>query len=233
MRSLLERSLRLTFLPGKPGPGFAQSELYNDCYRFWSGFWEAVYRDLGEKTPPAADHFTRQDCLALLTHGRQIVAFHGYTFYDVDYPAQREHSYFTQAFSAVALARLAQRATYVMTMEYLSVHPDWRASKTGVSLPIVLAQLALRYGESHGAQALLGIGRQDSKVDQRGLELGGMFLESNVKVHGVPCSLIALFPGETHPYHRAEENDLAAALWEGRTDTTTPAIETLPQRQAA
>jgi len=232
MKSMLERSLKLFLLPGKPPPDFSHQRLHDNAFRFWRETWTKTFREMGAPDPNP-DHFLRQDIIAVLAKGEEVAGVHLYTFFDLTLQSHREHSYFTHHCSPKVLEALSARGVrYVMSLEYLAVHPDWRSSLTGVSLSAVLVENGVRLAFSLGADAVLGVARVDRGIDRVATDIGAHVLDTKPTLYNEEFAVVGFFPNETHPYPKENEHRLADKLWADRVDEAALSPKK-PQKKAA
>jgi hypothetical protein len=232
MRSLLERALKYYLLPGRPPIGFSHQPLYDEAYRFWKRFWTDVLSKNGTSEKLNGDDFRRQDCIAVLVHQERIVALMGYTFFDLGSAADREHSYFRHFYTPKAIAALeALHVRRVMTVEYFSVDPEWRAGRLGVSLGAVMGELALRFAASQGVDAALGVVRSDNGVAYLARQLGGAMLDENIRIYETPCDLAAFLPANVRRFPSPQINRLTDQFWQNRIDIRSLVPRQSPNRR--
>jgi len=219
MRTLLERALQYYLLPGRPPVGFSHQALYDEAYRFWKRFWTEVLQKNGSAEQLNGDDFRRQDCFAVLVHSGKIVALMGYTFFDLASAADREHSYFRHFYTPKAIGELESLGIRrVMTVEFFSVDPEWRAGRLGVSLGAVMGELALRFAVSQDVDAALGVVRSDNGVAYLARQLGGVMLDQDVRIYETPCDLAAFLPARIRRFPSAQINRLTDQFWGNRID---------------
>lgn len=211
-------------LPGKPPASYQYLELYNHVFRFWRSFWSKVLTDVGADHGARADDFQRQDLICALLHGRDVVGLHTHTLFDLAQDSAREHSYFERLFSPDYLIALGdRRVRSVMTLEYLSVLPDWQTAQLGVSLARALVALALRQARMFAVDAAVAAPRCDLAVDRLAAELGAeRVLTEDGLVHGRPTARMAFFPGQFRDPRDPKVQRLVESLWSMRFDFTQP-----------
>ena len=222
-QALDTNGLRYVLLPGNPGPEFRHRPLYNSVYRFWRDVWSAVFTEAGNPAALVADDFMRQDYIPVILSGDQVVAAHFYTFFDLYNAVTRDHRYFS-IFPPDVLSKLEdRRATYLMSMEFLTVNPEWRKAFVELSLAAVISSLGLRLMKTQGADAAIAPARKKTKVDQLAYLLGATCLKTDVSRGNLDCDLIAVFRDDVKPHTDPRVVSLVEDLWTARLDTTKEA----------
>lgn len=231
MKSLLERSLQLYLLPGRPEEGFTLTEWHNRAFEFWKERWTHAFRAMGAPDPNL-DNFLRQNCVLVVARGEQVVALHAYTIFDLSLTAHRQHSYFTKHCTAKTLAQLDERSVRrVMSMEYLCVDPEWRTSKVGVQMAAVISEIGMQYAKAQNVDAILGVARAEKGIDTLAQEFGARIFDEHPNLYNERFAVIGFFREDPKPFPRDDERHLAHALWSKRVDATT--TFTFPRKKAA
>lgn len=196
---------RLSFhlLHGKPEDA-EQAALNDRVYRFWKTFWNGVYRSVGGSNEVVADDFVRQDYISTYLDGDDVVALHAYTFLDVRFLAQREHSYFTQNFTEAGLRAVQKLGLQkIMTMEYFSVAPQWRSRELGMSLASIVCGVGMRFAQSLGVDGVVGSARADVGVDKIGKAFGAETVH-RITAHNRPTDLMIVPCGNMREHPNPE-----------------------------
>ncbi|NUM89471.1 MAG: hypothetical protein HUU37_09730, partial [Bdellovibrionales bacterium] len=66
-------AVRLYVFPGKPGPKFAEKERFVTIYEDWKRYWADLLAGIGSGDRIPRDEFFKQDYVAALMHGHEIV----------------------------------------------------------------------------------------------------------------------------------------------------------------
>jgi hypothetical protein len=107
-----------------------------------------------------------------------------------------------------------------MSLEFLTVNPDWRKSKTGVSFAQLLVGIATKVQKHLNIDASIAISRSDVKVTQMGDGLGWDVIIPNVEMHTKKCDLIALFNHKIEDYPDPAIREHIEYFWNNRIDLT-------------
>ncbi|MBK7963485.1 MAG: hypothetical protein IPK04_21200 [Bdellovibrionales bacterium] len=211
-------SLDYLLMPGKCHFGSLIINQYNTVYSHWKTLWTQEFSSVGNQQPLAADDFMRQDIIASLWSGSHLVAFHLYCLFDLDQIPTLDHRYFS-IFDSVAIETLTKRkASRLMSMEFLSVHPDWRKSKTGISLAAVMVGLGMKIMQNSDLQATIAPAKKTAKIDDLALAFGSTCLRKDVYRGNIHCDLMACFKADLISYPDPQVNGGVQSLWLRRQD---------------
>jgi len=103
-----------------------------------------------------------------------------------------------------------------MSMEYMTVHPEWRKAQTNVHIGAVLGGLAFEVAKFLNVDAAIAPARRDHKVHEIAYSFGATPIMENVVNHNVSCDLIAGFPPMLHAHKDAGLQKLITDLWKKR-----------------
>jgi hypothetical protein len=212
----LSAQLKYVILPGKFAPDFPDVELHNGTYQLWQSVWKDVFTEAGNPAALVADDFLRQDYIGALHHNRQVIGCHLYTLFNIDQMAAINNRYFSIFPREIIDGFRERNAKYLMTMEFLTVHPEWRKASLGP----VLINLGINILKTIGADAAIGPARKKTKVDQMCNKFGFDCVKPNVSRGNLDCDLVALFPRNIKTYPETAVVTLANSLWNRKTDFT-------------
>jgi hypothetical protein len=210
---------RLCILPGRCRPGFPFVELHNRVFSFWRDFWAGVFAQNGSPSLPDPNVFYRQDFVAVIYRGEQIVGTLFCTENNLASDVTCGISYFARPRIAEFARDLRERnLNSVATYEMLTVSPQFRKNKTGISFGTVLLGIVVNAFRDYGADVMVGPVRLDIGVDKMVKEFGWELVSPEYELHGTPVAISALFKDRVrecqNPAHRA----LIQKLWRERTD---------------
>lgn len=187
--------------------------LHNTIYRMWHGVWAGTFRGLGLDPACLRDEFLRQDFVTAIVCNGQPVTVHLYSFFSIDCDAAREHAYLAGNYPALYFEKLRGLGVRdVMSMEYMTVHPDWRRAR----YPILAGGLALQVMKLYGADAAIAPARRDHKVHELAPMYGGESLIENVLNHNVACDLLLCRRSTMKPHDDPEIQLALEHLWKCR-----------------
>jgi hypothetical protein len=186
----------------------------NVIYSAWYKLWSDVYNSSGSDYTLNADEFLRQDLVTCIKYNQQVAAIHLYSLFDLRCSADLESHYF-QFFSPHYIETLKKRnVETAMSMEFLTVMPEFRKSITGVSLASTIIQLGTHVFTQLAADAIIAPARRDVKVHEAAYDLGFECIEEDTLQRGFRCDLIACFQGRQRASRLTEVNNLATRLWQ-------------------
>ena len=163
-------SLSYLIMPAKFSGTPPFLNLHNRIYEFWHQMFTDVLRSRDPQASVNPDHFIRQNRVAAIINNNDIVALHLYTFFNFSSVAARENPYFSDFTKSTWGYLEKENLKHVMTMEYLSVNPSYRKSKSGFSFGEIMVGLGFKIMKESQQDCTLGIARQDMHVDK--MEIG-------------------------------------------------------------
>ena len=192
--------------------------LQNQVYRSWFAEWQKVFSSNSRDFKPSADDFLRQDMMAVILSGEKIVGFHFYSFFNLLRLEMSEHSYFDQieksSFENLRIKNLAN----VMSMEYLTVLPDFRKKEAFFPWGEILISLGLKVLNSSEGQVAFGTPRSDVKVNKMGEKLGFQTLQSAILKYDYKCEVMYYPRGNDSVHPEAIVENQISTLWKNRVD---------------
>lgn len=171
--------------------------------------------------------------MSLLQHGEKMLGMHCYTIFNMEIAADREHSFFTNAFTPKAMSTLDRmKMQTLMTMEYFAVAKDWQKKSHKAAMGVVLLSLSQRFFLELGMDMWIGIPRADIGVAKLCYSMGALALDQGISIHGVPSDIIGV-PREKAQFVGSEDDQkLVEKLWAKR-DIRFPLPAKASSRQAA
>ena len=220
-RLKLFEGLTYTIIPSRCTLNSPSGPLHERAYIYWRDFWNEVFATNGDPGALNRDDFLRQDFISVIHNPNEIVAVHLYTKFDLRLSAYREHSYLRKSFNELYLSKLEARgAKTALSVEYLTVNPSYRKSKTGISFAMVMTGIATKIQLALEVDVCVAVSRTDVKVPQSNQEFGAEIIQGNVMVHNTPCDYMALFADKIVEPANATVNAVVTQLWSKRTDHT-------------
>lgn len=198
----------------------------NRAYDFWHKLWLNTFNELTGEKQLNSDDFLRQDEYTFLTYKDEIISFHGYTFFNLNSPSHRQHSYF-ESYPADALKQLAEmNLNQVMVMGYFSVAPEWRKSADHPWIAEVQAAFAYQRFKESGVDTLITITRNNRKVNEMAARFGSRCLKANLSLHNVEVDLVYTLKSEVKEHSNPFIKNLINKLWRERiVHADRPAVE--------
>lgn len=222
MKETSPKNFNYTLYPGKAALNMNYLEYHNEIFNYWREFWaDILFEVTGERRKLAADDFSRQDCIAVLNFGSEIIGMHAYSFFNLTSVAAVEHSYFKKYYDEMFLEKLQDReCSTIMTMEYFSLSRKWQKKDVGVSLAKVIACLGLRLAKAMAVDGSITAARSDVPAALLAKKLGAVSIGESIKVHNVPTELMLFHTDSLKEPEDPDVQDWIHSLWQGRTDLT-------------
>ncbi len=206
------------FLFPSGNPSIEFQEIHNKTFGLWMDVWSKVFKELNFDTSGLEDDFLRQDIIATICHKNEPIAIQLYSFLSIDSAAAMSQRYLKQ-FPPEFFEKLRSfDATRVMSLEYMTVHPEWRKGKVSFPLGQALIGLSCKVLSQFRYDASIAPARRDYKVHEVIYAWGGEPIVANVSNHNVACDLIAI---RKDKYTEHKDKDLQAEverLWKSRVD---------------
>lgn len=208
----------------------AQLDWYRKSFEMWKSTWKNIFEQVGSPQAYQIDDFFRQDLIALITQGDEIVGAHLYTKFDLQNPAVPEMRYFS-IFDERAMAKVRQDGKQgAMSMEFLMVNPKWRNNGAGFSFAEVLIALAFEVMASENLGVALGVAVKAAKVDQLAIGLHCEVIARDAKRGNLVCDIVSQTPARMRPHRNPETQAFITGLWNKRIYSNS---RTQPHKKAA
>jgi hypothetical protein len=235
MRNKALSDLKFYILPSADPP-VEYVPLHDKVFEFWMGSLREAFRATNNDESGLHDEFLRQDWITCLCAGEEVVATLLLSRFTLDADAASSFRYLTENYTELYFRKLKKEGVrFLISMQYLTVHPDWRKRKQSISIAPALPALARFVQAERNSDALIGVARRDVKVNEQIYSLGGKCVVANVDSHNTPCDLIAIYAKDPAQYPSPELRELVEHLWRHRVDATAPAAgaRVLPLKKAA
>ena len=212
------RDAKYYILSGKLSPDSQHFEIYKNTYELWTKTWKKVFGDVGSFEAFSPDDFYRQDYIPVIASGNEPIAAHFYSLFHIDNPAAMDHHYF-EIFSEEVIASLRSRGIKkMMSMEFLTVNPEYRKTNTNISFAEIQIVLGSKLMSEINFDIALGVAIKAAKIDKMAIKLGFNVLDSHAKRGNLVCDIVgrhSFSVGEIfHP--NSELNSYIENLWSNR-----------------
>ncbi|MCB0349904.1 MAG: hypothetical protein KDD38_01900 [Bdellovibrionales bacterium] len=215
LKNLDIKKLEYIILPGSPAVGFRHLNLHNRVYLYWREFWKQVY---GSAEGVDGDFFMRQNFVPVVMYGDEIVAMHLYTLFNPRAMVTKDHTYF-HSYPPEFFDYLAQQnIDSVMSIESLTVNPEWRKSKIGLSLGETMIGCSLKFVEVLNVGAAIAPTRNDRGVNKMCYNFNFDCYKANLNYRGFEVDLVCGIREKVTSNPDSRINDLINWLWQSRTD---------------
>lgn len=193
-------------------------ELINLIYESWLKVWSRVFTEGERKFTPNVDDFLRQDYIVGLFYQSQLVGFHFYSLFDLNKKMSELHSYFS-GIDPESFERLrVENKNQIMSMEYLTVMPEFRKGVFSVPWAEVIISLGQKFLDSLGGDLCFGTARKDIRVDNMGVKLGFQSLQLPISKYSYPCEVMICNRQSRLEHPNDEIADLINFIWNHRID---------------
>ncbi|MEK2688887.1 hypothetical protein [Bdellovibrio sp. GT3] len=208
-------------------------QLSNDVYDLWKKVYKDVLGSVGEPLNP--DDFHRCDVIVAVTDNNKVFGFHMYSVFDLRSNALRDHHYMA-AFDDIIIQKFKSLGiNTIMSMEYLTVSPDYRSRNSDVNWAEIIIALGSKVMEAGGWDGLVGTARKDLHV-RRKAEKSGTNYFGSVKKMNYECEIVMTQRGRVQRLPDSKHADLVDVLWDAKanhTDILNESLITVPTKKAA
>lgn len=197
-------------------------DVTSKIYAAWFEQWQSIFSAEGRNFSPNPDDFLRQDLIVGIFHQDQLVGFHLYSHFDLRRTQCTQHSYF-HSIDPSSFDQLRQKKlNNVMTMEYLTVMPNFRRRDGGggaIPWGEVIISLGQRVLKTTHADVAFGTARRDVKVNRMGSRIGFSILQNPIVKYDYECEVMYFTRDQNQNHPDPETHRLIASLWDNRIDT--------------
>ncbi len=223
------KNLQYYVLPGNHNYLKNHYNIYDQAYSFWKKFWLDIYTQAGTPESFLPDDFYRQNYLGVLFHKSTFVGSLFSSVFLINSPSTVDHRYF-KFYPKEFLEMLKQKnINTLFTVEFLTLNPDYRKSKIGISLSETIIGLSLETFKSNFYDSVIGTARTDVKVNDSCYKFGFECLVPKVERRNFSVDLIAANQKNLSKHPDTNIKKLIDTLWNNRIDSTS---EQLAQRVA-
>ncbi|WP_413558619.1 hypothetical protein [Bdellovibrio sp. HCB209] len=207
-------------------------QLSNDVYQLWKNVYTEVLGKVGE--PLNADDFHRCDVIVALTDDNKVFGFHLYSSFDLRSDALRDHHYM-KAFDEAIIQKFQSRGiNTMMSMEYLTVAPEYRSRSSDVNWSELIIALGSKVMEAGPWDCLVGTARRDLNVRRKAAHSGANYFGSVIKMN-YECEILMTKRGEVEQFADPKKADLLEKMWAEKKNHTMILDDSrvIPFRKAA
>ena len=191
-------------------------KLYLEVYGFWKETWKGIFTKVGSPEAWVADDFSRQHYIPVITYKGELVATHYYTVFDLRDPSVVDMRYFSIFPENAKNFVFGGELNKVMSMEFLSVHREWRKKALGFSAAEALISLGFNLLREKNIDAALGVAVKTAGVDKMAEKLSCSVLAENIKRGELVCDLFAREKSNIARHPDREVQDIIDYLWNNR-----------------
>lgn len=205
-------------LPGHCPKNFKLVEVYSNTYRFWRGVYSEVYSQTRSLESLNTDNFYRQDEIFSLVIEQQVIGCILFSYHNTLAESAWDLKYFHDLPREMVDQIRAHAPRSLMMMESLTVHPEWRRSRSGLPLAEILLGMAMKAFKASQCEVLVGTPRVDVKVHKLCALYGGKCLGSIAK-SGYSCETFLFAGDESHTNPNPDVAVQIETLWNQRIET--------------
>ncbi len=173
------------------GPTFAafKSVLHERIFLEWKGFWESHFQETKSNAQLFSDELLRTTYVLVLHKKEDPIGILFSSIWNLWNPVHQHTRYISQY--PIEAKEHFKQLNYgnVLSLEYLSIRPEWRFSKCGFPFSEVLLGLGLKmFHQNSNVDAAISIARRVVKVQDR-MAGWGMREVHHMTLHNNPCTI--------------------------------------------
>lgn len=193
--------------------------------------WKSVYKYELESRGQTfhEEHFWNCRILAVIEQDGEIIGTHIYNVFHLDTLITKNHPYFLDIPDLRLQDFKNHQVHQIMSMEYLLVNPAHRGRNAPVRWAEVVIGLGLKVMLHSPWDGIVGIAREDKKVNQMGMKMGVLEMDGLMK-NQTPCRIMFLSKSDLKPHADPGVQTLIENLWRNRIDYS-PWSHEAPEKQ--
>lgn len=193
-------------------------EVMSQVYDSWTQIWQKVFSNETRNFNLDPDDFFRQNLVVGLFQNDVLVAFHLYSFFDLRFKSITQHSYF-KGIDPISFDNLrSQKLHRVMSMEYLTVMPEFRKNGSQIPWGEIIISLGLNVLKTLNCDIAFGTARRDVKVNKMGDRIGFDILQSPIQKYDYDCEVMYFAQKKQLHHPDPKVQSLIEELWATRLD---------------
>lgn len=173
------------------GPTFAfyKSVLHERIFMEWKIFWESHFQETKSSAQLFSDELLRTTYVLVLHKKEVPIGILFSSIWNLGNPVH-QHSRYISQYPREAKEHFNQlNYSKVLSLEYLSIRPEWRFQESGFPLSEVLLGLGLKmFHQNDTIDAAISIARRAVKVQDR-MACWGMREVHHMTLHNNPCTV--------------------------------------------
>lgn len=202
--------------PGnRPDPRYL--EVYKNIYSCWHYVWSEAFKEMGVEKKLHSDAFTRQDLIGAAFYKNECIGMAFFRWTDASRPDFALDSYF-DIWNDDHRSALCSRGNNVIVCSNLTLHPNGRGKKLGLSGKDLIVGLSLQVFLNSKADAMTGAMRVDRGANSATARWGRTTI-----AHRVPCEygednteLVGFYHDVLAQTPRHELQSFTETLWSKR-----------------
>jgi hypothetical protein len=196
----------------------AETKILNIVYDSWCKVWQDVFQSKNDSNSINKEDIYRPNYIVAIFSDLVPVAFHLYSFFDLNKNSSRNHPYFESINPDTFASLKNNKVSRVMSMEYLTVMPNFRKKETGINWGEILISLGQKFLYQTNCDACIGTARTDVKVDKMGEILGFKTIQNTIKKYDYECDVMASIKKKELQHPSFKFRKLINELWSNRID---------------
>jgi len=173
------------------GPTFAsfKSVLHERIFLEWKVFWESHFQETKSSAQLFSDELLRTTYVLVLHKKEEPIGILFSSIWNLWNPVH-QHSRYISQYPIEAKEHFKQlNYSNVLSLEYLSIRPEWRFHESGFPFSEVLLGLGLKmFHQNEDIDAAISIARRAVKVQDR-MASWGMREVHHMTLHNNPCTV--------------------------------------------
>lgn len=195
-------------------PNTYEESLVELSYLFWRSSWENTFKSLSVSSKVQSDDFLDRELSTIFYDGLPIALFF-HNVFDVSRRSILDHSYFKNYPIEVIKEIKEKGFKRSFILSYMTIHPDFRSSKLGFSVPDLLFSLSIKRFLELNLNQIIGYIRTDKSFFESFYRVGANKLFSS-SAYNVPVDFCYLTRESAKISHLDFISELTEYFWRNR-----------------
>ena len=189
---------------------------FNQLYKTWKNIFSEVVEGTGGQLDP--DDFFRNDYISAITHKNEVIGLSTMTIFDLRLQSTLDHHYIKSLNSGVIESLLSEGHSRILSIEYLTILPEWRKHQSTVNWGEILIGLNLKVLDNSIADIVLGTPRTDVKVLQMSQNMDAFEIQEPIIKMGYPCAVVMVKKQTHRKFSSISTSEYVESLWRLRAE---------------
>ncbi|RYG94982.1 MAG: hypothetical protein EON58_15135 [Alphaproteobacteria bacterium] len=194
-----------------------QLPLVNEAYRLWVETYQPILEAAGESLKP--EYFFRSKTMIMIRDEEKVLSFSLNNVLNLGLSGVSDLSYF-QEMPLATFEQLRSERFKLFTIEWVTVHPDFRARMTKIQQADLIMGLSINSMTHTDCDGAIGYSRIDLGADRIASRFGARAQEPTL-AHGVECNVMLARREWVIPHKFKQIQAVVDGLWNEQINTSS------------